>query len=417
MDIKEKINSQELFMFYEKELNFFRNVIKKNKINTVILTETELPEKIDMGIREFLNLRKDYETLFVIEEDDNVIVKVTDPFFCNYFFIPLPNNKKRTLLIVGPYTKKPVTTEEIRNRSEEYALSQSVQKEIENYFSAVPYIVDDGIITTLVNCLAECIYGSLDKYTIKNKSISELSDTSVFTKTDSLYKNDDPWMTVQLLERRYNAENSLIDAVSQGLLHKAEMIFTNIKPSKALESRIADPLRNAKNFMIILNTLLRKAAEQGSVHPLYIDSVSSDFAKKIEALQTLDEADELFAYMVKKYCRLVNKHSQKQYSLLIQKVITRIDADVTADLSLKTQSAFLEVNPSYLSGLFKKETGVTLTDYVNQKRIEKAKQLLTSTNMQIQTIALNCGILDVNYFTKIFKKYTKKTPNEYRKGL
>ncbi len=403
-------------MFYESELNFFRNVIERCKIKTVIITKTEIPQKIDMGIRDFLNLKSDYEELFNIFSNDNVITKVTDPFFCNYVFIPLPHNEQSTVLIVGPYTKKLVTKDEITKRSEEYALSKKIQTQIQQYFSTVPYLTDDGIIMTLVNCLCEKIFGSMENFSVTTKNISELSDTSFLNRLDNAEKNDDPWMTVQLIERRYNAENALLSAVSQGLLHKAEMVFTNIKPSASLETRIADPLRNAKNFMIILNTLLRKAAEQGSVHPLYIDSVSSDFARKIEALQTLDETDELFTYMVRKYCRLVNRHSKKNYSLLIQKVITRIDADITADLSLKKQAEILNVNPSYLSTLFKKETGMTLTDYVNQKRIEKAKHLLQSSNMQVQTIAQSCGILDVNYFTKIFKKYTNKTPNEFRKG-
>ena len=403
-------------MGYDSELNFFRNVIERNKIKTVIITKTEIPQKIDMGIRDFLNLKSDYEELFNLFGNDNVITKVTDPFFCNYIFIPLPDNTESTVLVVGPYTKKIVTKNEISEKSEEYSFSQDIKTQIQKYFSTVPYLTDDGMIMTLVNCLGEKIFGSLENFSVATKNISEISDTSFLNRTDTAEKNDDPWLTVQLLERRYNAENALLSAVSQGLLHKAEMVFANIKPSTSLETRIADPLRNAKNFMIILNTLLRKAAEQGSVHPLYIDSVSSDFAKKIEALQTLDETDELFNYMVKKYCRLVNKYSQKNYSLLIQKVITRIDADITADLSLKTQAEFLKVNPSYLSTLFKKETGVTLTEYVNQKRIEKAKHLLLSTNMQVQNIAQSCGILDVNYFTKTFKKYTDKTPNEYRKG-
>ncbi len=405
-------------MYYDSELNFFRNVVERNKIKTAIMTESEIPQRIDMGIREFLNLESDYKELFnMLNSHNNEITKVVDPFFCNYIFIPLPDTQERTILVVGPYTQKLITKQEISQKSVEYSFSQQIEKHIQSYFSTLPYIPNDGIIMTLVNCLGEKLYGSLENFIITVKSISGLSDTSFFGKIQQTDKSDDPWMTVQLLEHRYNAENTLMNAVSQGLLHKAEMIYANIKPSAALETRVADPLRNAKNFMIILNTLLRKAAEQGNVHPLYIDSVSSEFAKKIEALQTLDETDELFYYMIKRYCRLVNRHSQKNYSLLIQKTITRIDADITADLSLKTHANALGVNPSYLSTLFKKETGMTLTEYVNKERIEKAKHLLLSTNMQIQNIAQSCGILDVNYFTKIFKKYTGKTPNEFRKGV
>ena len=132
-------------------------------------------------------------------------------------------------------------------------------------------------------------------------------------------------------------------------------------------------LGELKNFLIILNTLLRKGAEQGKVHPFHIDTVSSDFALKIEATQSVEECGELLKYMVKKYCRLVNKHSQKNYSLLIQKVITQIESDIASDLSLNNLAKIFKVNPSYLSSLFKKETGITLTDYVNKKRVERAK--------------------------------------------
>ena len=91
-----------------------------------------------------------------------------------------------------------------------------------------------------------------------------------------------------------------------------------------------------------------------------------------------------------------------------------IDTDITADLSLKTQAKLLNVNPSYLSTLFKKETGVTLTDYVNKKRVERAKHLLKNGNTQIQTVAQHCGMSDVNYFSKIFKKFYGSTPKQYR---
>ena len=57
---------------------------------------------------------------------------------------------------------------------------------------------------------------------------------------------------------------------------------------------------------------------------------------------------------------------------------------------------------------------MTLTDYVNKKRIDNAVFLLNSTKMQIQTVAQYCGIPDVNYFTKLFKRYIGKTPKEYR---
>lgn len=414
MDNIENI-SRRCSMHYKKELDFFIKTTERSKLQTLIISKNDLPSRIDMGIREFLNLESDYKELFDFSAEKNTVYKITDPFFCNYIFIPLPDNNENRTLIIGPYTKRIVSKDSIAEKANIYGFSKAIEKQILNYFSVIPYLSDDSMLMSLVNCFCETVFGALENFNIVNKNISEISDTSFFTKNIEADKTEDPWMTIQMLERRYNAENALMNAVSQGLYHKAEMLFSNITPSKALETRIDDPVRNAKNFMIILNTLLRKAAEKGSVHILYIDSVSSEFAHKIEASETLEEIDELFYYMIKKYCRLVNKHSRKNYSLLVQKAILHIDADITADLSLKNLANILGVNPSYLSTLFKKEVGLSLTEYVNKQRTEKAKQLLKSTDFQIQQIAQNCGILDVNYFTKIFKKYAGTTPNKYRK--
>ena len=167
----------------------------------------------------------------------------------------------------------------------------------------------------------------------------------------------------------------------------------------------------------ILEILTRKAAEGGAVHPLHIDSVSNNCARQIESSSSEQELLTVMREMIRKYCLLVKNHSLKGYSLLIRQVITHIDFDLTADLSLKAQAQLLNVNPSYLSTLFKKETGVTLTEYVNRRRMDHALLLLNSTGMQIQLIAQHCGIPDVNYFTKTFKKMVGQTPKKYRDML
>ncbi len=407
-------------MFYEKELEFFRKIIERMKIKTTIITKDSVPDDIDLGIRALLHFDDDYKQLFTIKtitNNKNEIIKINDSFLCNYIFIPLPDQDEKTALILGPYTQSIVTNSEIKERCDSYSLPTHIITQIEKYFSAITYISDDYILTSLISCLGETIFGSLDNFSVINKRLSESTEITLSSKLRLPEKTEDPLLAIRIMEQRYQAENDLIAAVSQGLNHKAEMVFGSISPSGALEARLPDNLRNMKNYLIICNTLLRKAAEQGSVHPIYIDSVSSEFALKIEGIQNSKDFDYMFNYMIQKYCRLVKKHSNKGYSLFVQRAITQIDADITSDLSLKKIAEVLKINPSYLSTLFKKETGVTLTDFVNKKRIEKAKQLLKTTNLQIQTIAQSCGMLDVNYFTKVFKKHTNQTPKEYRANI
>lgn len=220
----------------------------------------------------------------------------------------------------------------------------------------------------------------------------------------------------QMIELRYAYENELMSAVSRGITLKAELQHPSAFPS-FLDSRSPDPVRNLKNYCIIMNTLLRKAAEQGGVHPIHLDQLSRHFAVRIETFPTLAEGQGLMDEMFVAYCQLVKKHSSRNYSALIQQAMICIDSDLEGDLSLNVLAEKLNVNASYLSTLFKKEMGQTITDYVTSKRMTLAMRLLGSSKMQIQTVAQKCGIPDVNYFTKKFKKATGRTPKEYRQAL
>ena len=118
--------------------------------------------------------------------------------------------------------------------------------------------------------------------------------------------------------------------------------------------------------------------------------------------------------MIRSFCLLVKEHSLSQYSFYVGQTITIVQYDLTADLRLKTIAAQLNVNPSYLSNLFHKECGCTLTEFVNRQRIDRAVLLLSNSKKAVQDISAECGIQDVNYFIKLFKRHTGMTPNQYR---
>ena len=404
-------------MNYNKELEFFRKILENYRINSCVIPAGDKSYRhADRGLRDSLGLSEDYDQLFCTRHEtltENMIFKLTDSFNCNYIFILLPESENQETFIAGPYIDREFTQKMIVEAASQYDIPQQLQNQIQKYYTTVPVYADKDIISSLFNSFGELLWGGMENFTVKSLTLVATDKPFPEVVEHLNQRIDDPLLAMRMLESRYEGEKKLMQAVSQGIAHKAEQMISN-SSELMLEMRVEDPVRNMKNYVIVANVLLRKAVEQGGVHPFYIDGVSSDFAKKVEKIRNVQEGVEMMHDMIYKYCALVKNHSMKNYSLLVQKVITIIDSDLTADLSLHRQAEMLSVNASYLSTLFKKETGMTLTEYVAKKRVDHAAFLLASTNMQIQNIAQHCGIFDVNYFTKIFKKIKGKTPKKYR---
>ena len=406
-------------MFYEAELRFLRSVFEKCHVRTFVFGSDNVPyEEIDTGFRQFINISVDFEKSqkAVLESiEENTIFEFKDILGCSYIFMLLPDTDKEVFLI-GPFMDEEPSRKHILEISEKLQLPPSSYKSLENYYVSVPYIPENSHLFAVLDSFAETIWGGSDKYIFRELSTEKIEQASFSPaiKKDEVDPEKNSW-NIQMIETRYNYENEIFRAVSQGQYQKAAFFLSRIN-ALSFEKRLADPVRNIKNYCIITNTLLRKAAQEGGVHPFYLDRMSSDFAIKIEQIPSTSAAHELMGDMFRSYCRLVRKHTMKHYSPPVQRAITTIDSDLTANLTLNSLATAQNLSPSYLSALFSQETGQTLTEYVNRKRIKLAMRLLATTKLQIQTIAQHCGILDVHYFSKVFKKAVGITPKQYRES-
>lgn len=118
--------------------------------------------------------------------------------------------------------------------------------------------------------------------------------------------------------------------------------------------------------------------------------------------------------------RLVDKTSaafndRKDTSAVIAKISAYVQENLHRDLTRDDIAGAVYRNPAYLSRLFRKETGMSLSEYIAQQRIERAKKLLVDTNDKISHIAEGLGYVHFSYFAKLFRKMTGLTPQEYRK--
>lgn len=99
---------------------------------------------------------------------------------------------------------------------------------------------------------------------------------------------------------------------------------------------------------------------------------------------------------------------------VIEKVKQFIVEHLDEDLQRETLAAYVHMNSSYLARIFKKQENISLGDYIMEKRIAVAKQLLVKTNLQISIIANRIGVSYSSYFTKIFKDHEGISPQQYR---
>ncbi len=404
-------------MFYDSELHFLQSVLKKCRVQSQIINVNEHPESsLDLGLRTLLEIEEAFEKPLIDvlgEVLPNTIHLLTDGYMCKFIYLQLPGDNSENVFVIGPYQVKSFDHEEIWELAEKNVVPPAKMRDFESYYNGLPVVGDEGQLISLVDTFGEFIWNGSSNYRFAEYELETSFEnvTSIINK--SLSEHDSLTWNSKLIEARYAYENAFLFAVTQGNYPKAKHLISQISGIQ-FEQRHIDPVRDMKNYCIIINTLFRKSVERGGVHPIHIDSVSGEFAKKIELRSSIEDIQKLIFEMVKVYCQLVNKYSVKDYSPTVQKVIVMIESNLASDLTLSELATTLNINASYLSTVFKKEMGKTVTGYVNEKRIELAQELLKTTNLQIQTVAQYCGIVDVHYFTRLFKKLTGLSPKQYR---
>ncbi len=99
---------------------------------------------------------------------------------------------------------------------------------------------------------------------------------------------------------------------------------------------------------------------------------------------------------------------------IIRRAVNYINENYKKAITLESIANYVHLNSSYFSTLFKKETGMKFSDYLNKVRIEESKKLLKDIGISILEVSLEVGFEDQSYYSKVFRKVTGMTPKEYR---
>jgi AraC-like DNA-binding protein len=214
----------------------------------------------------------------------------------------------------------------------------------------------------------------------------------------------------------------------QNTIRTGDCIFINCVEEYSHESSLNEPweLSWVHFYGREAEEIYRHYTEQGGLF-LFHPADNSPFLRALSSLfEEQTSKDTFFEQLCHKnltdiitccYLESASLQEEKSDSTYekILSVRSYLDEHFAENLNLEILSTQFFISKFHLAREFKKITGVTVGNYLNSRRINEAKRLLRFTKEPIGSIAVSCGVPDVNYFTKVFTKYESMTPSAYRK--
>ncbi|AKL95134.1 two component transcriptional regulator, AraC family [Clostridium aceticum] len=206
-----------------------------------------------------------------------------------------------------------------------------------------------------------------------------------------------------------------IEAVELAKIYKPHIILMDVKmpENTGLEAqkRIIKFLPEVKTIMLTAYSdfdYAQEAIKVGAVDYLLKPANPNDIKIAVEKAIT--------ATRNKESRKPTHPQSNDVPENILDAVITYIDNNFTEKITLDTAAKFVHLHPQYFSKYFKKNVGVTFTDYIAKLRIERAKNLMINTDKTIAQISSEVGYTDPAYFSKVFLKYEKQSPYKYKRS-
>lgn len=173
-------------------------------------------------------------------------------------------------------------------------------------------------------------------------------------------------------------------------------------------------IRSKKNLGIIGIALATRAAIDGGLHSEIAFSVSDTYIQRLEDLRTDKEIDQLCLGAFLTLTEKVSQVKDAQYSKIVTLCKNYIYNQRYSRITHESIADHAGISPNYLSVIFKKETGVPVNEYIQQIKIEEAKNMIQFSNTPLSEIGSLLSFSDQSYFTKIFKKHTGLTPKQFQ---
>lgn len=199
--------------------------------------------------------------------------------------------------------------------------------------------------------------------------------------------------------------HQVVDNLSQKLI--------NYIPPEGIYSD--DALQDIRYHFAIVGSGIAKFCVHNGMEQDRAYSMSRFYIKKMDTLNTKEDIDELFLNMVNTFCQQMEDFQKKaSYSKPIVLCMDYIYSHLHYRITVKELSEYLNLSESYLSKLFHKEVGITLSQYIMNLKIEKAQNLLQYSDYSMVDIANYLSFSSQSHFIQSFQKTLGTTPHKFR---
>ncbi len=214
----------------------------------------------------------------------------------------------------------------------------------------------------------------------------------------------------------YLSERAMLQMVRNGDINYYSVLQNSIRSSPGVPIQGQDPLRQMKTSNIVFTTLVCRAAMEGGLSPEIAYPLGDSYIQAVEDCHDSGELSALAHAMYHDFIyRVHHLRVNPNYSHAIQKCCDYIELSLDRKIKTADLAALVGYTEYYLTEKFKKETGQSVSSYIRYVKVERAKVLLSTTDLSIQEVSERLAFSTVNYFIKSFRETAGYTPAQYRK--
>lgn len=346
-------------------------------------------------------LSRTKEALTSPDYDHNYPIVITSTLGLIWVAACAPNDQAEPVFhIIGPALFDDVSHHTIYDGLRRMKISPALQHEFVTILDKLPVIP----VTRMFE------YALMLHYTLTEEKISS-SELQMLSPTAQVKAS----VTPQKRHGTWAAEQALLKLVEEGNLEHRKLRSQFSSTGNVGKMSQNDPLRQVKNQIIVYTALCTRAAIRGGLPPETAYSLSDQYIQMAESCSNVSELAEVNHTMQDDFIRRVHRAKNANgISKQIQICQNYIQMHLSERITVETLAQFVGYSETYLSKKFKQETGKNILDYINECRIESAKQMLVSCELSIQEISAQLGFGTQSYFGAQFKKATGISPSEYR---